>query len=262
MTYFVRRGESAFLPTDHVRGAWREDEQHVAPALGLLTHLVEADHARRRTTDRLAVSRLSFDILGTLPVEEVTATVEVRRAGRTIELVEAVLSHEGRPAVSLRAWLLQRTGTAAPLEGTPTDALPSPDEVPAWDATSVWPGGFITSVDVRRTAEQPGRARFWVRPGPPLLDEPVSPLARYAGILDIANGMAVREDPRRVAFPNVDLTAHLVREPVGDWVGFDTSVSFGPDGRGVTSSVLHDVDGPLGTLAQSLTVRPVPPAAD
>jgi hypothetical protein len=256
VTYFERRGEHAFLPTDHVRGAWREDEQHVAPALGLLTHCVEADHARRRTTDRLAVSRLSFDILGTLPVAEVTVDVAVRRPGRTIELVEAVLSHDGRPAVVLRAWLLRRGDTAA-VEGTPTEPLPRPDDVPAWDATGVWPGGFITSVDVRRSQHRPGRAQFWVRPSVPLVDEPVSPLARWAGVLDIANGMTVREDPRAVVFPNVDLTAHVVREPVGEWVGFDTSVSFGPDGRGLTSSVLHDVDGPVGSLAQSLTVRPL-----
>ena len=88
MTYFERTGPASFLPTDHVRGAWREDEQHVAPALGLLAHLVEADHAARRTPeDRLAVSRLSFDILGTMPVEEVTTEVAVRRPGRTVELV-------------------------------------------------------------------------------------------------------------------------------------------------------------------------------
>ncbi len=201
------------------------------------------------------MSRLSFDILGTLPVEEVEIEVAVRRPGRTVELVEATLAHAGRPAVVLRAWLLQRLDTAS-IEGTPTASLPHPDEVRTWDATDVWPGGFITSVDVRRVQDRPGRAQFWVRPAVPLLDEPVSPLARYAGVLDIANGMTVREDPRRVAFPNLDLTAHVVRDPVGEWVGFDTSVSFGPDGRGLTSSVLHDVAGPVGSLAQSLTVRP------
>jgi hypothetical protein len=33
-------------------------------------------------------------------------------------------------------------------------------------------------------------------------------------------------------------------------------VSFGPAGLGVTSSRLHDLEGPVGTLAQALTVRP------
>jgi hypothetical protein len=96
-----------------------------------------------------------------------------------------------------------------------------------------------------------------VRPAVPLVaDEPVSSIARAAGLLDIANGMTVRADPRELAFPNVDLTAHLFREPSGDWLGFDTTVSFGPAGIGVTSSVLHDLDGPIGTMSQSLTIRP------
>lgn len=89
-----------------------------------------------------------------------------------------------------------------------------------------------------------------------LEDEPVGPVAHTARLLDIANGMAVRHDPREVAFPNVDLTAHLVRVPQGEWLGFDTTVTFGPDGLGITSSRLHDEHGPFGTLAQLLTVRP------
>jgi hypothetical protein len=88
--------------------------------------------------------------------------------------------------------------------------------------------------------------------------EEVSGLAAAAGLFDIANGMTVRANPLEVAFPNVDLTAHLFRPPSGEWVGFDTTVSFGPGGLGLTSSVLHDTDGPTGTLSQVLTVRPRP----
>jgi hypothetical protein len=120
----------------------------------------------------------------------------------------------------------------------------------------VWPGGFIASTEVRRDQDEPGRARFWVRTATPLVDgEPVSDVARCAGLLDIANGMTVRAAPEQVAFPNVDLTAHFFEEPRGDWIGFDTSVSFGATGLGLTSSVLHDQHGPVGTVAQTLTVR-------
>ena len=41
MTYFERLGRSAFRATGHVGGAWDPDEQHVAPALGLLVHIDE-----------------------------------------------------------------------------------------------------------------------------------------------------------------------------------------------------------------------------
>jgi hypothetical protein len=68
--------------------------------------------------------------------------------------------------------------------------------------------------------------------------------------------MTVRVDPKDVAFPNIDLTAHLFAVPEGDWLGFDTTVSFGPSGVGLTSSTLHDHRGPIGTLTQILTLRP------
>ncbi len=255
MAYFELLDEHSYRATGHVSGAWDTATQHIAPALGLLTHAVETDRDRRRS-DRLAIGRLSFEILGTIPVDVVDVQVALRRPGRTVELVEATLSHAGRAAVLLRAWLLQPRDTGA-LHGNGLPRIPGPEQVPAWQPTSVWPGAFIESVEVRRQQVEPGRAVFWVRTPLPLIDGvAASRLASAVGLFDIANGMTVRADPREVAFPNLDLTAHLITEPRGEWVGYDTTVSFGPTGLGLTSSVLHDVHGPIGTLAQSLTVRP------
>lgn len=255
MAYFERLGAGRFRATPHVGGAWRADEQHIAPALGLLVHEVERDRDRRRD-DALQLARLSYDILGTVPVDEVDVEVAVLRPGRTIELVEACLGHGGRRVVLLRAWLLQR-GDSASVTGSPLPPIPAPAQVDSWDATTVWQGGFIASIDVQRAQVEPGRAASWVRTDLALISgECVSDLARLCGLLDAANGMTVRAHPREVAFPNVDLTAHLFRQPQGEWLGFDTSVSFGPTGLGLTSTVLHDKSGPFGAMAQSLTVRP------
>lgn len=258
MAYFERTGPSTFRATEHTGGAWALDEQHIAPSLGLLAHVVEVDRDRRRPDDPtpLPLARLSFDILGTLPIEEVETSVTVRRPGRTIELVEATLSHNGRPAVLLHAWLLQTRNSSA-VSGTGFTSIPGPDETPEWRPSDAWPGGFIKTAEVRRTQVEPGRGHFWVRTIEQLLDdEPVSPTASAVRLLDIANGMTVRQHPRDVAFPNLDLTAHLVRAPKPGWVGFDTSVTFGDSGIGLTSSILHDEDGPIGALNQILTVRP------
>jgi hypothetical protein len=255
LAYFERLEPTRLRATEHVGGAWVPEEQHIAPALGLLAHEVEQDRDRRRP-DGLQVGRLCYDILGTVPVDVVEVQVRVLRPGRTVELVEAGLTHGGRTVVLLRAWLMQPRDTT-PLEGSHLPSVPPPEAVPVWDPTTVWPGGFIASAEVRRAQVAPGRAVFWVRSPLPLVDgEPVSDLARMAGLLDIANGMTVRAEPAAVAFPNIDLTAHLFRQPCGAWLGFDTTVSFGPSGLGVTSSVLHDEAGPVGTLAQVLTVRP------
>lgn len=87
--------------------------------------------------------------------------------------------------------------------------------------------------------------------------EPVGPLASYLALVDTANGIAARQPPGTWMFPNVDLTVHLHRRPEGRWTGLDTTVTFGPTGQGLTSTVLHDVHGPVGQAQQILTVRPL-----
>lgn len=254
--YFERLSPTSFIPTEHVGGAWVEDEQHIGPVIGLIAHAVEVDHAARRPQQQLQLARLSCDILGTLPLEPFDLSVSVLRPGRTIELVEATLSHAGRTAVIARAWFSQAYATAE-IAATPLPRIPPPEELPAWDPTQVWPGGFIRSLELRREEQEPGRAQFWVHSDLDLVaSEKVSATAKALGLIDVSNGMTVRQPIDEVAFPNVDLTAHLFRLPAPGWTGFDTAVSFGPTGLGATTTVLHDAHGPFGMHTQSLTVRP------
>lgn len=74
-------------------------------------------------------------------------------------------------------------------------------------------------------------------------------------VLDIANGITPRQPPRVVAFPNLDTTVHLVQPPRSEWIGYDTTVTFTANGVGLTSSILHDTIGPIGTAQQILTLR-------
>lgn len=252
--YFRTVGPGRYLATDLTEGAWDPRTQHVSSSLGVLVHAVE-EHRDARRQDNLVLGRLSFDILGTMPLAEVDVQVEVIRPGRTIELVEAVMSCSGRAAVRLRAWLME-PGETTQIAGTTLASIEPPQEMPAWDMTEAWGGRFIDSIETRRVSLAPGHARYWVRTDHPLLDVPVSDVARLIGLADTSNGMAVRAAPEEVAFPNVDLTAHLFRQPRGEWLGMETTVSFGPGGIGETSVVLHDLDGPFGTSAQILTVRP------
>jgi hypothetical protein len=93
----------------------------------------------------------------------------------------------------------------------------------------------------------PGRGQGWIRSTVALVEGvDVSPTAAYLGLVDTANGITVRQDPRSWMFPNVDLTVHLFGAPEAGWVGFDTTVTFGTEGLGLTSSTLYDVHGPVG----------------
>jgi hypothetical protein len=259
--YFERTAPSRFRATERTGGAWSVTEQHVSPLNGLLVHAVDrsvAERAAGGAPDSLATARITFDILGVVPIDEVEVHVEVVRPGRTIELLEAVAVSAGRPVLRARAWRLARHNTAAVAGGEP-DALPPPHGLAPVDLAAVWPGGYIASLDVRPLREpEPGRATVWLATPVALVDgEPVSDLARFVGLVDTANGIGVRESPTAWMFPNVDLTVHLHRQPAGPWVGLDTTVVFGPEGHGLTTTVLHDLAGPVGRAEQLLTVRPL-----
>ncbi|RRO19222.1 thioesterase family protein [Saccharopolyspora rhizosphaerae] len=255
--YFARVGDGRYKPTAHVGGAWRADEQHFSPLGGLIVHAIEQARTAEGRPD-LVMSRISFDILGQIALEEFDIHVETVRPGRTIELTEATVVIGGRAVVRARAWLLAEVDTEVVAGGEPASLTP-PNELEPWPMGSVWSGGFIESLHTRVVGEpRPGRTTAWVTTGHELVvGEEVSPLASFVALIDTANGIAVRQEPTKWMFPNVDLTLHLHRQPSGEWTGLDTKVTFGARGQGLTSTDLHDVDGPVGHAEQILTVRPL-----
>ncbi|MFE1300398.1 thioesterase family protein [Streptomyces sp. NPDC058733] len=256
-SYYEPMDEHRYKPTTHAGGAWSTDEQHFSPLGGLVVHALDR-HRAAAGDDGLVLSRISYDILGRLALDECEIEVETVRPGRTIELLEAVVRIAGRPVVRARAWFLARLDTSA-VAGGPDDRLTPPEALAPWRMSGLWPGGYIASLDVRPVSPpRPGRTTAWVStPLDLVAGTRVSPLASYLALVDTANGIAVRQPPTEWMFPNVDLTVHLHRPPRGDWTGLDTTVTFGPSGQGLTSTVLHDVDGPVGHAQQILTVRPL-----
>ncbi|MCX4673115.1 thioesterase family protein [Streptomyces sp. NBC_01381] len=264
-SYYERIDEHRYKPTVHASGAWDPDELHFSPLGGLVVHAIER-HLADRTTGKaadtgLVIGRISFDILGRLALDECEIQVETVRPGRTIELIEATVLVAGRAVVRARAWLLAALDTSFVAGGAPAPLTP-PDEVAPWEMAALWPGGYIASIDVRPLSPpQPGRTTAWISTALDLVaGESASPLASYVGLVDTANGIAVRQPPTAWMYPNVDLTLHLYRQPEGPWTGLDTTVVFGGSGHGVTSTVLHDATGPVGYAHQMLTVRPQPTA--
>lgn len=256
--YYERIDEHRYKPTANTGGAWDLTEQHFSPLGGLIVHAVDR-HRSERADNGMVLSRVAFDILGRLPLQECQIRVETIRPGRTIELIEATVYIADRPVVRARAWYVDTGDTTAVAGGAP-DPLTPPEELAPWPLSSVWPGGYIASLQVRPLAEpQPGRASAWIRSGLDLVaGETTDATAAYIAHVDTANGLAVRQPPAAWMFPNIDLTIHLYRRPEGDWTGLDTNVVFGGTGYGLTSTVLHDVAGPIGQAQQTLIVRPAP----
>nr|WP_245723630.1 thioesterase family protein [Microbacterium humi] len=250
--YYRDLGDGRFASTVHAQGAWNAHEQHMAPASGLLTHVIDREFGR----EGLRIARLSFEIYGIIHAGEFEVRTQVLRPGRTIELVQADMICQGRTAISARAWLLATSDTRD-LAAVEDEAMPGVEESTAWDGMSPWPGGFIDSIEFRTIAgSRPGARRSWLRSRHPLVDSgDVSPLAHLVRLVDSTNGLSARVGPDELLFPNVDLQIHVYRLPTGDWLGIDGHQSYGPDGVGLTTTVLNDEGGPFGRAEQILTLR-------
>lgn len=249
-----------YQPSMHAQGAWNDNEQHMAPATGVLTHELE----RFAPQDNMRIARISLDILGLIPLDEFTVTTRCLRPGRTIELIEAVMSSGGRDFIIARAWRLitQDTSIIAGLEDQ--SAPHRPEDLPAFDEMKGWPGGFINSVRlVSEPTRRPGKGMVWITTDVDMVaGEPSSDLVHLMGLVDTANGVVPREGlglaEAKWMFPNTDLQIHMHRAPIGSWLGIEAVQQYGDDGIGLTSAILHDVHGPFGRSEQILTIRPIP----
>lgn len=252
--YYESLGGGKFRSTIHAQGAWNPHEQHMAPASGIMAECL----LRHEPRDDMRMARVSYEILGLIPGGEFEVATTTLRPGRTIELIQAELTAEGRPAIHATAWRLVTSDTAA-IAAVEDHAMPGPESCLPWDGAGTWPGGYIRSLEMRMAdGHRPGSGRVWIRTSHPLTDKRDSiAVARLIGLVDTANGVAARVPPGEgsYAFPNLDLQIHMYREPSGEWLGLDNSVSFGTDGIGLTSTILHDLSGPFGRAEQILTLR-------
>jgi hypothetical protein len=73
-------------------------------------------------------------------------------------------------------------------------------------------------------------------------------------IADSGNGISGELDLRQWQFINPELTVHLHREAAGEWICLDAQTVISSGGTGLATSVLSDLDGPVGVGAQSLLV--------
>ncbi|MFJ2620133.1 thioesterase family protein [Glutamicibacter sp. NPDC087344] len=252
--YFESLGEGRYRSSWHTQGAWNAHEQHMAPASGILAYELE----RFMPRDDMRIARLSFEIHGLIHAGEFEISTRLVRPGRTIELIEAVMTAKGRTSIVAQAWRVI-TGDSSSVAGVEDDSVIGPQECEAVEISNLWPGGYIRSIEMRAAADRrPGKGIAWLRTAYDLVDtHDASPMARLMGLVDTANGVAPRVQPGagQWMFPNLDLQIHMYRSPGGSWLGLETQQSYGSDGIGLTSTVLHDESGPFGRAEQILTVR-------
>jgi hypothetical protein len=79
-------------------------------------------------------------------------------------------------------------------------------------------------------------------------------LQRVLVVADSGNGISSELNMLKWHFINPELTVHVHREPVGEWICLDATTTISTAGAGLATSVLSDLDGPVAVGAQSLLV--------
>lgn len=256
--FFEPAGEGRFRATEHTRGPWDDRLQHAGPPTALLARALERCEPRPQAQ----IARVTFEIVRPIPIAAVATAARIVRPGRSVELLEGELLDEvGRELVRARAWRL-RTGAIelTPAPAPAVDAPPGPEHgrsapfLPTGAAV-----GYHTATEWRFITgafRELGPATVWVRPRVSLVaGEEVSPLSRVLIGADSGNGVSAALDFDRHRFVNVDLSVHVHRLPVGEWICLDARTRPEPNGIGLADTALWDERGPLGRSLQTLLVE-------
>jgi hypothetical protein len=208
--------------------------------------------------DDMIVARFTGEILRAIPVAELSVQARLARPGRSVELLEAVASAAGREVARATAWRVLRADSASV-----ESRLARPPALPDRQADPPpggWVDGYLSAIEwraARGSFSSPGPAAVWARMRYPLVpDEKPGPLERVLAVADSGNGVSWELDLGQWHFINPELTVHLHREAVGEWICLDAQTAIAAGGAGLATSVLSDVDGPVGVGAQSLLVAP------
>ena len=247
-------GRETLLPEPTTAGPWSPDSQHGGPPAALLARAVES----LDTGSPRSVGRLTMELLGPVPVGPLSVSASVVRPGRAVELCEATLYDEerGRPVARASAWRFPLTDDGPRQAATPLGHAPADGE--HHDRPTSWFGGYLDAVDwrwVKGAVTEPGPGVVWMRPTVDLVaGESMSPLQRLMACVDSASGVSAELDPARWAFLNTELTVHVLRPPVGEWVCLDAQTTLSSGSVGMAVSEVYDEQGLVARSAQALLV--------
>ena len=179
------------------------------------------------------------------------------REGKRVQLVEAALVHDGVEVARASA-LRVRTADSA-------DALTHPrrpDESPPPPPTAVEESvlakaglpvpGFLLALDMHRVTGGLGLgapACTWFRLRHPVVEgEATTPFVRLAALADFTSGTANYLPIDRWSSINADISIHMLREPIGEWIAVDAVAHVAGDGIGHSpgDAVRHHRDGRVG----------------
>jgi hypothetical protein len=251
---------ASVTPTELSRGPWDPRHCHGGPVSALLARAVE--HLSEPGGN---IARLTIELTRPVPVwRTLTLSTEVERSGRKVALLAAVLRDGDTEVARVRSLWLRDDDVAVPTESTLGDGDPGMGEAgvgrlerSTWALTdgSAFHSHACEHRFVRGGWLEQGPAEVWIRLTVPVVDgEEPTGVQRVAAAADFGNGVAGALPIEQFTFINPDLTVHLLRPPMGNWIGLRSVSHYGHRGAGLAESALFDAHGRVGRSVQSLLV--------
>ncbi len=248
---------TTLVPSELARGPWSPDAMHGGAPASALARAVE----RHDPGDASFVARLTVDLLRPVPLAPLEVVTRTTRPGRKVQWVEATLLEgdvEVARAHGLRLRVADPLGLPLPPDAAPTVRAPEASTAIDVELPHVQGVGFWKAVEFRIASgswHEVGPATIWFRLRVPVVagEEP-SPLQRVAAAADFGNGLSTVLPRGQYLFINPDLSIHLHRHPIGEWVALEGETAAEDHGIGLAACRLHDERGPIGRSMQSLLV--------
>lgn len=257
---FTQHGDYTWHPSALSRGPWDPQAQHGGAPCGLFVHVAEQSVGETGWQ----LGRITVELVRPVPVKplrtEVAKQVSRATARMTIDLFE------GTTLVARAHVLMLRT-----------QSLSLPADVPGWSQSRLAPmpadcserlripglpegisfyGSAVETRNAQGDPSQPGGGAAWFRLAVPFVEGmSTSPAMRAVSAADFGNGLSWILPAKRYVFANADLSMHLHRQPVGEWIGLQSQTQADASGAGVTHSLLFDEQGSIGVAIQTLVLR-------
>ncbi len=237
--FYAREGDQ-FVPSGLGMSPWDGKSQNGLALSGLCAHIIENAASRVPMLN----TRMTLDIFGAVPMEPLTPVLTVVRDGPRFQLLEVALHALGKTWVRASALRVR-------LADNPPSAMGESPPLPAVEEFLSGPR-YFDMVRVSGSFEPGDHGPVWMRMTADVVAGlPITPAERIAVAADLCAGFAPILPFKDWSSANLDISLHVRRPPVGEWLVIDSDHQSAGNGIGIATARFGDAQGLFANATQT-----------
>ena len=252
-----------FVATALARGPWNPAHTNGSAALALLAHCLDDVP----TLVPMSLARFTVDLQRAVPVgKPLTVRTDITREGKKLQVTELSLCDGDIECVRATALRLRDADHAGDplIPASTTDDRPAMRITPRDEAENFLgsreePSGALLSSDILKAQRTDSTASAtWIRLHTPVVaGEPIRTISRMAYAFDFTSLVGMSVDISSVLMINPDVTAHILRPAVGEWIALTGHTRIHAAlGHGISFAEASDDLGVFAVVSTSQLVEP------